>query len=550
MADRLCICTSGTGRGWQDWLAMLLISGVLLAAIILPQLKSTYPLTYDELVYLRKTRAYDQWLRDGWAHALSGQPLWLFSLEAVQKAEQLPDMHPGVVKLVGLLPHWLVKATLHREGGARLTGAAFLALACCVLYWFSAPRAGRVFAVAGALGLGSMPRLFAHGHFHALDVPIMAMIFLAALLFRRAALDNRCSTAVAFGLVGGIALATKLNAVALFPHLVLWTAVYKPPGWKKTLLAGLLVSPPVFVALWPWTWYSLPDKISQYVAFHSDHFYIGGLWFGRLFGGQTTGPLLYPLVMLVVTMPVIWLALLLGSLPRTLSRRNEADVFLALGLATNVGLLALPGAARYGCERLLMPAFAFAAALAVMSAVHLQKWLSDRSPSLRDLSLLLICALMVVPNICGIVSYYPYCLSYYSSVVGGLPGASRLGLEVTYWGDAFAGALVSLTDPANRGDTFYASNELATGVLDAMMGAAGPELRHHMWQRFVTDQIPPDADWVIVDNSPGTWAPAVWELRRMHQPAITIERAGVPLLWLYRLTGPEVKSLPERGIVP
>ncbi len=134
--------------------------------------------------------------------------------------------------------------------------------------------------------------------------------------------------------------------------------------------------------------------------------------------------------------------------------------------------------------------------------------------------------------------------------MGGLPGASRLGLEVTYWGDAFAGALVSLTDPANRGDTFYASNELATGVLDAMMGAAGPELRHHMWQRFVTDQIPPDADWVIVDNSPGTWAPAVWELRRMHQPAITIERAGVPLLWLYRLTGPEVKSLPERGIVP
>ena len=123
MADRLCICTSGTGRGWQDWLAMLLISGVLLAAIILPQLKSTYPLTYDELVYLRKTRAYDQWLRDGWAHALSGQPLWLFSLEAVQEAEQLPDMHPGVVKLVGLLPHWLVKATLHREGGARLTGA-------------------------------------------------------------------------------------------------------------------------------------------------------------------------------------------------------------------------------------------------------------------------------------------------------------------------------------------------------------------------------------------------------------------------------------------
>ena len=31
---------------------------------------------------------------------------------------------------------------------------------------------------------------------------------------------------------------------------------------------------------------------------------------------------------------------------------------------------------------------------------------------------------------------HPFGLSYYNALVGGLPGAERLGLELTYWGDA------------------------------------------------------------------------------------------------------------------
>ena len=36
----------------------------------------------------------------------------------------------------------------------------------------------------------------------------------------------------------------------------------------------------------------------------------------------------------------------------------------------------------------------------------------------------------------GVVATYPFGLSYYNVLVGGLPGAERLGLEVTYWSDA------------------------------------------------------------------------------------------------------------------
>ncbi len=36
----------------------------------------------------------------------------------------------------------------------------------------------------------------------------------------------------------------------------------------------------------------------------------------------------------------------------------------------------------------------------------------------------------------GVVATHPFGLSYYNLLVGGLPGAERLGLELTYWGDA------------------------------------------------------------------------------------------------------------------
>ena len=34
------------------------------------------------------------------------------------------------------------------------------------------------------------------------------------------------------------------------------------------------------------------------------------------------------------------------------------------------------------------------------------------------------------------MALHPFGLSYYNLLIGGLPGAERLGLELTYWSDA------------------------------------------------------------------------------------------------------------------
>jgi hypothetical protein len=512
----------------------LLVAAILALGVIGPQLKRVYPFTYDELTYLRKTRAYDHWLREAAVQARAGNALWVFSRAAVSQAEVLRDMHPGFVKLVGLVPHWLTLLTLHKEGGARLTGALFLALAGASLYWFLAPSTGRPLAFLGALGFGLLPRLFGHAHFHALDIPAMTMIFVAACASRRAATRGTWGAALVGGVLCGIALATKLNAVALLPHLVLWLLLFRPVGWKKMLVSGLVLAPLVFFCLWPWLWHDLPDKLSAYIAFHAQHFKVGTLYLGRVYGGATTAPISYPPVMLAVSVPLAWLALLCVGVKGVARRRDEREAFLWLGLLTNLGLTMLPNAARYGGARLAMPAIIFAAPLALLAAHRLglrvaQSGLARRAwPSV-------VGAILVATSLVGIVATYPYCLSYYSPLIGGPRGAQRLGLEITYWGDAFYGAAATMSDPANSAAQFYASNELATGVLDALIRANMVPPQHRLLGRFIEDQIPADADWVIVDNSPPMWSAATAQLVRTRRPDVTVARQGVPLLWLYHL---------------
>ncbi len=517
--------------GWDRVIVLLLVVTVW-GALWVPQLRHPYPFTYDELIYAQKTRAYDRWLRTGLTLALRGQPLWLFSPEALQQAEFVEDMHPGLVKLAGVLPERLVRALTGREGGHRLTGGLFLALTMGLLYWFLRPRIGRTGALLAAAGLATFPRVFAHAHFHALDIPAMAMNLLAALAFYRAAGQDRWGPALVSGVCIGLAMATKLNAITLVPHLGAWLLIAAPPGrWKA--LAGSLVAPLVFVALWPWLWPDLGDRLAQYWAYHHRHFYVWVSYLGHVYGCHTTAPVSYPLVMMAFTTPVTWVVAIGAGLVGCYRRRlpPSAD-FMALGLIANVGLLMVPFAARYGGVRLLLPAFPFAVALGGFAVHRLVGALAASQP-VRARSVWAACALaLLVPGIVGCVRTYPYCLSYYSGLVG-LPGAARMGMDVTYWGDALCGAEEFMARPDNADKVFYTYDWLGASVLDALVTAGRVPPQHHMAGRFVKGELPPDADWIIVDNCPPLWPPAIARLVHTRRPVVTVSRCAVPLMWVF-----------------
>lgn len=508
------------------------LSMLLLAAVAGPQLRRVYPFTYDELVYLRKTRAYDAWLRQGWSEARAGRPGWLFSRQAIDRAEALADMHPGFVKLAAVVPHRLGLLVLHREGGARLTGALFLALAAITLYALLLPETGRLPAAFAAVGLATLPRLFGHAHLFALDVPIGAMSLLAAALLRRAALRDRWPAVALAGLLTGLAFATKLNAAALLPHLALWCWLTRPPGRWKLLAAGLLV-PPVVLACWPWLWPAPVARLAELAAFHGHHFRVGTTWFGQLYGGDTTPPAAYPPVMLALSTPLPWTLFgSVGLLFAARRRRSELSAFLAAGLLANLALPMLPGAARYGGVRLFLAALPYLVGLSAVLLAGAAPALPSLSRAGRVVRVALFGAICL-PNLSGIRHYYPWLLSYYAEPAG-LPAAARAGLEVTYWGDAYAAAREFVNRPEHASATFYAAHELATGVLDAYLAAGEIPPQHRFFGRYVTDRLPPEADYILVDNHPPLWPPAVAELVRTGTPVATYPCRGVPLLWVFR----------------
>ena len=188
----------------------------------------------------------------------------------------------------------------------------------------------------------------------------------------------------------------------------------------------------------------------------------------------------------------------------------------------------------------MLPALPFLVMLGTMGAHRLTQALSGGSALRRTVAGAVAAVLLLGPGIAGCVRCYPFCRSYYTEFVG-LRGAANLGMDVTYWGDAFAGARDFMRRPQNADAVFYASNELATGVIDAHIAAGEGPPQHRMLRRFVTEELPPDADFVLVDNHPPMWPPPVAELVRTARPVLTVSRCGVPLLWVFEGPGGETE---------
>jgi hypothetical protein len=107
-----------------------------------------------------------------------------------------------------------------------------------------------------------------------------------------------------------------------------------------------------------------------------------------------------------------------------------------------------------------MPSFPFLAMLAGLGfawVVDQIRRLADRKkqPGLVPVLSGLTGAVVLLPIVIGAARVYPRLLSYYSEGVGGLPGATRLGLETTYWAETYAAALPYLNEHAEPGDVVW-----------------------------------------------------------------------------------------------
>lgn len=347
--------------------------------------------------------------------------------------------------------------TVHARAGS----AVAFSLTVLLVGLFATRRWGRLSGVTASVCLAVMPRSFGHAHLASLESCMSLMwmlVILAAIHFwtRNAKHTTEPATTVApqdrtisevpnarsaaiIGLLTGLALLTKIQAVVLPPLIIVWAFWHWRLSALRPVVVTLLSAAAVFLVGWPWLWLDFPQHLLEYFGRTTARISLNVWYLGQSFR-DVDAPWHYPWVMTFATVPLG--TLLLASCGVWVHRRSlRSNPVVSLILGSIVGpllLFSLPGVAVYDGVRLFLVVFPGIAILAGAGIVPVRNWLHRRK--IPDA---IVLTLILLPQCTGIASTSPYFLSYYNAVVGGVSGAAVLGFETTYWGDSFSRKFLS-----------------------------------------------------------------------------------------------------------
>jgi hypothetical protein len=473
-------------------------------------------------------------------------------------AREEPHGHPPFYALVGLIGDVVVPAWPDLER-ARFGPILVFSLTAGVLFSFMTRRWG---AWAGVVASGAwvlQPQLFGHGHYAAYD-GLLSSLWVQAIVAFWLAVEGgvmRRGWAVAFGLVLGWAADTKLTGWFLpLPFVgwaVLcavgkafsWTTSKSSPSpleeegrvggrWARHATQTLLIAAPVAlltVYLFNPAWWF--DPVSGVERFFRSNLTRGKtapipiLFLGKTYNTPIESlPWYNTLVWTVIATPVGFLALaVVGSVRSVIRWRVEPFGLLALGHWLFLLILrALPHTPGHDGVRLFLPAFGVLTILAGLGAASvIARWR-------RWGKVIAVAAL--VEGAASVAVMMPVPLSYYSPVVGGLFGASRIGMEPTYYWDGLSDEVLDFlnthTPPGYRVEFATIPTSLIylkrTGRLTAPLAPFDPGI---------------DA-WYVLQNRPGAFEPwdrAILEAAGGRVPAVSAKLL-TPLVWVLPLNPP------------
>lgn len=424
----------------------------------------------------------------------------------------------------------------------RLAPALCFAALVALVSHAAARRHGRAAGIAAGFSLFAMPRVFAHAHLGALDTFITLFWVFALLAAERALTGPRPTIGmIGAGGVWGLALLCKIHAWLLIPILVVWTVARL--GIRRSILplavwasTGFLI----FFAGWPWLWHDTLNRLARFLGTGVERATIQVTYLGQVFPDKEV-PWHYPWVYFAITVPVGLHALgLLGSLDGWRGRRQDRFPLLLLGASCFLLALFSTRVPVYDGERLFLMVFPLWAILIGRGFARIWESLANRPLSRTLLGLALL------GQGYGLIALHPFQLSYYNVLVGGLKGAERLGLELTYWGDAVDGPLLkSLARVARPGETATLVPTLypGQGIMTTSRALAAREMvlsDQELWE---------SADWLVVSRRTAYIPSVVQEVLRGTSPVAVRERQGVWLSALYRRRG-SAPSKPDRFVFP
>lgn len=367
-----------------------------------------------------------------------------------------PPVHPPLGNWILGWVHHVFDAAPNRMDALSVVAARFApALAFGLLVflvgWTTARAHGPLAGTAASAAVFLTPRVFGHAHLAALDM-LTAMFFVAgAIAVAEAdARGGRLGHYAIAGILWGLAMLTRLHGLLLLPPVVIWLAWRLRRRCLLPLAVWLAAGGITLFAGWPWLWLDPIGHLRQFLGTATERMPLSVFYCGQVWADHQV-PRHYAVVMFAATLPLGLLILgILGLWAQRRLRGSQPGFYLLIGaMAFMLLVFSMPRVPVYDGVRLFLMAFPLWAAAVGVGA----NWLAEHQawgavgPRLR-VGLL---GVFVAVQGMGLILYHPSYLSYYSLLVGGLPGAERLGFEVNYWGDGVPESLLAQAAEKSQG---------------------------------------------------------------------------------------------------
>jgi hypothetical protein len=481
-----------------------------------------------------------------------GLPMAWDEGNAIVRAAQIPRDWPYTTRIEGHPAlYGIVIAAGRQIGGpwlsplcaARLGPMMLFSLAAGAMAWRLARDFSPVAALGGTAALALLPRMFAHAHFASFDGPLVSCWILAWAAFAptwasadRQAPRQRLVWAVLFGAALGATMSCKATGwLAVLPFAA-FAALYRDRRAAAALAIGVPVALATFFLLNPPLWHQPIAGWIEFFRLNLNRAARPGLnistrFLGRMYNLDHPLPWYNTLFWTAVTVPAGILVLSAIGAAGTVRRwrGDRAGVLLVANWLVLVIVRALPGTPPHDGVRLFLPSFAFLAALAGVGCHRVLAWAALRWPAGPRARRLAALALLVpyLGAASSLAWYAPQWLSYYSVLIGGLPGATAAGMEPTYYWDGLDRPVLDWLHEHTAEDQKIAFGACSPenlrlmnewGVLRRATDPGSPgEFRWYVLQRRPSGLRPADA-WLVEHGRPalsklirpGGWGP--WRL--------------------------------------
>jgi hypothetical protein len=445
-------------------------------------------------------------------------------------AREEPHGHPPFYALVALIGDVLTswREPLQR---ARFGTMAFHALACALLFSAIRKRFGTLAAAVSAVSWAASPHVFGLAHYATYD-GLLNSLWLMGLLVIAEATDEhdqgvrRTRLFALAGLILGAAMATKLSGWFLVVPYATALVLF---GFRKSNVRGFLVTGLVaLVALYafnpPWWCEPIegPLRFFRSNLSRAQTIPIETLFLGKVYETPIDSlPWWNSLLLTAMTVPALTLsAAMIGGVAGLRSREHRRFVaLLMVGWAVPTGLRALPQAPGHDGVRQFVAALGVIAALSGIGVTLIgTRWRKTASA---------FAALAIIETLAAIMIMHPVPLSYFSPIVGGLPGAARLGMEPTYYWDGLTGEALDWLNANTLPGEKIAFKGFPTSFLYLnQVGRLKPS---------VDPRAPGRYRWMAYQNRPGNYDDVDRAVVHELKPAYTYEKLGVPLVSIYSI---------------